>query len=1012
MKIAVALGLIVISAAVVLGSGGSARADSIAASIQVQTNKTPVAVPPGVFGQNVLGVDEYGTDAGGLWDPDAASCAPQVKGCFASDVMDLVRHAGVGSLRFPGGMDSRRYDWRRGVGDPAVRDVAFGSEEFLFLADALGASPILTVSAYDGRSYQPGTPDAVALAAGWVEYANATSGEYADLRRASGHPDPHGVRYWEVDSETWDAHADPFNANNVYPALSPRTYAESFVRFARAMKAVDPAIQLGAVAYENVDDTDLTAFLDWFVENDPDPDLWPDFLVLQYYRPTFDSRYCDLEGSAYADKLAEYGRATMAAALQFRGRVQSLRKEVAEHWAAHPERARGIWYAVTEWGTWFHYADVVTDGGGEILGDACPFKELRFSLLAALYGADMLMQLAGMGADVPVADAWNLADDSATARPWKVGNVTRNCGVAAERPAESAFRMLSKDFALRNLVPTQVQSPTVDSPSVTRISDAVGILPGPDEAYLRIRLTRPAEPINPADYCGPNDSRNLDPGSWIRGKLDLDDVRVYPEGFLRDPTTNLLTNGDFENGLAGWKTGAAAPGTRGTRVCEDGRCFFRLAFDGGAGNPAIQAALTQTIPIQPGTRYILSAKIRARGMDVKTRNMLCDSGFDFTGPERGPFANSYWEQYDCTPAPATLATDTFVSGPKSVRVPFWGNPNYWHLEQPVFLHHDADPLLSDPPRYFLRAWMKAESMHGPGMVEAQQRDFTGQAVAAAEPIGLYGTTDWQRVERRFRLKDPENTNLITFHLRRKDLAVETGGAMVYDSLGLFRDPIEYAPKLAVDLCSDPACANPRTVTVDTVLGDADWTDRGISGTPALAALSGREGDILSLVVLNRDLSDALATRIDLAGWDGGPRDVWIGELRADSIDATNEACDGSPTPGARPRGVTDGRPVFWKTLSEGSFDYAFPPHSLTAFRFVRPGSTTPTGAGTAEAATWPAGSKRRDGNGCGCDLGGSGRSNADAGAALVLLLVTIGWGIRRAAKARVEPGTRRPAVTA
>ena len=989
---------VLLSAAFLVG-GASAWADTTAASIQIVGDAAPVAVPRTIFGQNVLGVDEYGTDAGGLWDPDQAPCAPQVKGCFDSNAMELVRDAGVRSLRFPGGTDARRYDWRGGVGDPSTRGVAFGTEEFLFLADSLGASPIMTVSAYDQTTHEPGTDDAVALAADWVQYANATTGPYAELREAVGHPEPHAVRTWELDSETWDAHANPFDPSDVYPALTPRTYAEAFVRFARAMKAVDPTIRLGAQVYENVDDTDLEVFLDWFVENDPDPELWPDFLTLQYYRPTFDSQYCDLEGRTYEEELAVYARGTMAAALQFQDRIRAVRRKIAEHWATRPDRADAIQFAVTEYGTWFHFADQVTDGTGRATADACPFKDLRFSLLAALYDADMLMQLAQLAPEVASADLWAMADDSTRPRKWLAGNVTHSCGPARERPAQWAFRMLAKDFALVDLVPALVQSPTIDSAALTRIEEATGIQPQAGEDYLRVRLTRQAEPIDEADYCGTDDSQNEDPGSWIRGALDLDDLRVFPEAFSQDSRANLLINGGFDSGLLGWKIGQGPAGTTAGRVCTGGACVFRISFDEEAGNPALSSALSQVIRVKQGTRYAFTARLRARGLSVKTRNLLCDSGFDFTGPAEGSFGNSYWEEDSTTPAPATLVQDTFVSSPKSTRVEFWGNPNYWQVAQGVFLHHESDPLLSDPSRFLLRAWMKAENMNGPGMVEAQERDSTGQAIARAEPIGLYGTTEWQRVERRFRLQYPDDTNMITFHLRRKDIAEETGGAMYFDSLGLFRDPIEYAPKLAVDLCADPACASPRTVLLDTVLGDAGWMERRLSGTPALAAVASRNGDSLSLIVLNRSFSDTLLTRVVVDGLADWPRDVWIGELNADSVDATNEGCLPAVTPGIPTPHVTYRGPGYWKTLTESGFDYAFPPHSLTAFRFVRPPVVVPPGGvGTPEPQGLASGVPHGPihGDGCGCDLTGSGRARAEPGLALVLTLAAIWWRVLRA----------------
>jgi alpha-L-arabinofuranosidase len=999
--------LVLFTALVVGASIGNA--DAVKAWIRVDTTATPTSVPPGIFGQNVLGVDEYGGDGGGLWDPDAVPCAPYLAGCVDEDAFALAERAGLRSLRFPGGLASRRYDWRQGVGDPATRAVPFGTEEFLYLADRLAAEPVLTVSAYEFGSHEVATPEALARAADWVAYANAESGPWADYRRRHGRPEPHGVRVWEVDSETWDQVVNPADAGDVFPALTPRTYAAAFVAFARAMKAVDPTIAIGAVAYENVDETDLSEFLDWFAENDPEPELWPDYLVVHYYRPNFDSRRCDLGGLTPDERLAEHARATMAAASQFRDRIETLRREVARRWAAYPEQRSRLRYAVSEYGTWFHFAGRVTDDAGE----ACPFSDLRYSLLAALYGADMLMQLSALGPDVEFAQAWNLADDTGRARPWTVGNLTHACGDASERPAQQAFRMLARDFPIATRLPVAVQSPTVDSGDVPRVLETRGVQTLPGERYLRIRLTRDAEPIDPSELCGADDRWNTDPGSAIEGALDVDDLRVVPEGLLPDPRTNLLDGGDFERGLGGWAVGRVPAGVDAARVCADGNCFFRLAFAGG--NPGVPDALSQTIAVAEGTRYVVTARVRARGVAVKTRNRLCDAGFDLTGPDEGPFGNWFWEQYASTPAPAVLARDTFVTGPKSARVAFSGNPNYWHLMQRVALRRDSDPARSDPSRFLLRAWMKAEGLRGPAMVEAQQRDEHDQFISAAEPIGLYGTTGWQRLERRFRLVDPERTARITFHLRRKNTVEEAGGAIVYDDLGLYRDPIEYAPKLRIDLCADRECSRPRTISADTFLGDADWTERRVSGTPALAVAAGRSGDGVAVVVLNRDVSETMTATVALDGAlgdDGVPRALWIGEIGGDSVGATREDCL-PPLPGPRTPSVVFREPRYAGVLADERFEYAFPPHSLTAFRVVpvepEGDDDPPAGEGTPAIESLATGLPRAvgdaptptSGDGCGCDL--SGRSPASGDFVLIALLIAL------FARCRVRDRTRRVA---
>ncbi|MBI2939796.1 MAG: hypothetical protein HYY04_05100 [Chloroflexi bacterium] len=78
-----------------------------------------------------------------------------------------------------------------------------------------------------------GTP---AEAAAWVAYCNEPAdGPQGSRRAANGHPEPFGVRIWDVGNEGWD--------------LGAEWYAHRFLEYARAMRAVDPAIKLVAVGH-------------------------------------------------------------------------------------------------------------------------------------------------------------------------------------------------------------------------------------------------------------------------------------------------------------------------------------------------------------------------------------------------------------------------------------------------------------------------------------------------------------------------------------------------------------------------------------------------------------------------------------------------------------------------------------------------------------------------------------------------------------------------------------------
>jgi alpha-L-arabinofuranosidase len=146
-------------------------------------------------------------------------------------------------LKWPGGCMADDYDWRLGVGPRDTRhcdiDRAWlawdendvGTDEFLQLCERIGAEPYLGVNAGSG------SPE---LAAAWVEYVNgpATS-EWGRVRAANGQPEPYGVRYWSIGNEQWGHFERGY--------VGPTGYAERYLRFAEAMRKVDPSIVLVAV---------------------------------------------------------------------------------------------------------------------------------------------------------------------------------------------------------------------------------------------------------------------------------------------------------------------------------------------------------------------------------------------------------------------------------------------------------------------------------------------------------------------------------------------------------------------------------------------------------------------------------------------------------------------------------------------------------------------------------------------------------------------------------------------
>ncbi len=165
-----------------------------------------------------------------------------------------LREIGIASVRFPGGDKSDNYLWSVPPYEKPAPALAMKSryltpgkvrefveqdgmtfrhktldfDDFIGMCKRLGAEPTVVVP-YDclftppDEGYaQPKLEQLVENAAQWVRYANVTK--------------KYGVRYWAVGNESYLAKE----------FIAVKDYAGHFPKFARAMKAIDPSILVGA----------------------------------------------------------------------------------------------------------------------------------------------------------------------------------------------------------------------------------------------------------------------------------------------------------------------------------------------------------------------------------------------------------------------------------------------------------------------------------------------------------------------------------------------------------------------------------------------------------------------------------------------------------------------------------------------------------------------------------------------------------------------------------------------
>lgn len=190
---------------------------------------------------------------GKLW-LDQVSLMPgdAVEGGVRADVFEHITALKPAFLRWPGGNVAQDYHWQWGVGPRDRRPMwinkawwserepsDFGSDEFLALCRRLGAEPHVVVNIEGAGA----TPEE---AAAWVEYLNGPpTSKYGAMRAANGHPEPYGVKTWELGNEIWGdwvrGHSDA------------ATYARNYLRYRDAMRAVDPSLRFIAVGRDRTD---------------------------------------------------------------------------------------------------------------------------------------------------------------------------------------------------------------------------------------------------------------------------------------------------------------------------------------------------------------------------------------------------------------------------------------------------------------------------------------------------------------------------------------------------------------------------------------------------------------------------------------------------------------------------------------------------------------------------------------------------------------------------------------
>ncbi len=291
---------------------------AMTARVTVRADRQIRRIPRTIYGTNL----EWMWDGNGIWDAKNGRLQPEI--------LTLTRDLDVPLFRFPGGILADFYHWRDGTGPRerrketehspgGARSVhAFGTDEALSFASQAGGRLMITVNIVTG------TPEE---AAEWVRYVNQRNSRDR-------------VEYWELGNESYLRDNSPHSRPATMP---PDRYARKFLEFARAMRAVDPSIKLGAI-----DDTPYGSVA---------PRAYPNWTetVLRIAGAEIDflSVHNGYAPALYADKgwdVRTVYAAMLAAPIPMRESLQDLARRIE---SAVPSRARSVKIAITEWGPYF-----------------------------------------------------------------------------------------------------------------------------------------------------------------------------------------------------------------------------------------------------------------------------------------------------------------------------------------------------------------------------------------------------------------------------------------------------------------------------------------------------------------------------------------------------------------------------------------------------------------------------------------------------------------------------------
>lgn len=245
----------------------------MAMALQVQSQTTCVvsvntAQITNTDSRKLLGITYEGR-SGGDFDAgpgvDPIGYHDPLTGFILPGIQPIWERIPLGGVRYPGNLVTFNWNWSYTIGPFAGRTpiplgpgganaqkLQFGFDEFMDMVAAKGLSTAdvqVMVNIYPSV----GQPNPAVLAADWVEYCNAPNNgsnprggtDWAALRALYGHPQPYGVRIWNIGNEPWTS--SEFNST----AAGADLYMAVALPIIDSMLSADPSIKITVPAVGN-----------------------------------------------------------------------------------------------------------------------------------------------------------------------------------------------------------------------------------------------------------------------------------------------------------------------------------------------------------------------------------------------------------------------------------------------------------------------------------------------------------------------------------------------------------------------------------------------------------------------------------------------------------------------------------------------------------------------------------------------------------------------------------------